>query len=235
MWKTSTRTKALAGFAALSAAVGLATIVIPSSQAAPTRPATPAVQGGPIRAVQAGPIRAVQGGPIRAVQAGPIRAVQGGPIRAVQARPTRGCSTNAFNTGLAGAVLNQTNQNMKRTFAEHGHTGFFDPAPSEHIPPNDARGFCVGSRFGVEAMKVDYQMPNGEKAHFEAYYQTFTGNLKTACSISDLRPGAGASYACAAEEVPQGGFKCSPYVGCFKIGDPSVVKDKDVIFRVFAR
>jgi hypothetical protein len=139
------------------------------------------------------------------------------------------CSTFA-HTGIPGVVINETNDHLKRTFVEHGPgTGFFKPEPPAEIPAKTVSPWCVGSHFGVEAMKVDYHLPDGAKAQFQAFYAAVVGSLETSCSTSSHR------YGCAAEKVGPN-FVCSPYVGCVgPLRDKNALKGVDVVFRVFPR
>ena len=134
------------------------------------------------------------------------------------------------HTGIPGVVINETNVHLKRTFAEHGPgTGFFKPEPAAQVASKTVSPWCVGSHFGVEAMQVDYQLPNGEKAHFLAYFRAVVGGLETSCSISKTH------YGCAAEKIGPN-FVCSPYVGCVgPLRDKNALKGVDVVFRVFPR
>lgn len=136
------------------------------------------------------------------------------------------------HTGIPGVVINETNEPLKRTFVEHGPgTGFFDPEPAADVSAKTVSRWCVGSRFGVEAMQVEYELPDGAKVHFEAYYAAFVGGLNTNCSVT-LRT---RYYGCAAERVGPN-FVCSPYVGCVgPLRDEKALKDVDVVFRVFPR
>lgn len=142
------------------------------------------------------------------------------------------CSTFAHK-GIRGVVINETGAPLKRTFHEHGPgTGFFSPEPPAEVPAKTVSPWCVGSRFGVEAMKVNYKLPGGEEMYFQAYYPVFgTTSIQTSCSMSNARAGFG----CAAETVGRN-FICSPYVGCVgPLGNEQAVKDVDVVFRVFPK
>ena len=146
------------------------------------------------------------------------------------------CS-NFGHTGIPGVVINETSTHLKRTFVEHGPgTGFFKPEPPAEVPANTISPWCVGTHFGVEAMKVDYVTPNGEKVHFSAGYAILTpfGGLSASCSISGASQSR-AVYGCAAERVGPN-FVCTPYVGCVgPLKDKSALKGVDVVFRVFPR
>ena len=139
------------------------------------------------------------------------------------------CSTFA-HSGISGVVINEANDHLKRTFVEHGPgTGFFKPEPQSEIPAKTVSPWCVGSHFGVEAMKVDYQLPDGAKAEFQAFYAAVVGSLETSCSTSSRR------FGCAAEKIGPN-FVCSPYVGCVgPLRDKNALKGVDVVFRVFPR
>ena len=140
------------------------------------------------------------------------------------------CSTFG-HSGIPGVVMNETGSSIKRTFVEHGPgTGFFKPEPPAEVPAKTVSRWCVGSNFGVEAMQVDYELPNGEKAHFLAYFRAVVGGLETSCSMSNAR----GAYGCAAEDLGPG-FVCSPYVGCVGLRDPGKMDGARVVFRVFPR
>lgn len=129
-------------------------------------------------------------------------------------------------------MINETGGPLKRTFVEHGPgTGFFSPEPPAEVPGKTVSPWCVGSRFGVEAMKVNYKLPHGEEMYFQAYYPVFGGPIQTSCSMSNARAGFG----CAAENVGRN-FICSPYVGCVgPLRNEQAIKDVDVVFRVFPK
>ncbi|MFZ0384906.1 MAG: hypothetical protein WAL22_04535 [Solirubrobacteraceae bacterium] len=146
------------------------------------------------------------------------------------------CSTNVYNKGIPGVVINDTNVALKRTFVEHGpSTGFFKPEPATAVAAKSVSNpWCVGSKFGVEAMKVEYELPNHEKMYFETYYATFFGGLQASCS-STAAPGSRASYGCGADKVTPN-FRCSPYVGCVgPLHNESALNGVDVVFTVFPR
>lgn len=97
---------------------------------------------------------------------------------------------------IEGVISNRTDRPGTRVFAEHGITNFWGPEPPEKIQPRAAAPWCVGSRFGLPAMQVDYLLPgeqvidtrgahyvNSAVIHFQAYYEFLTGNLKTSCSV----------------------------------------------------
>ncbi len=143
------------------------------------------------------------------------------------------CSTFG-HSGIAGVVINETSEPLKRTFVEHGPgTGFFKPEPAAEVSAKTVSpAWCAGSHFGVEAMKVDYELPNREKIHFEAYYAAFVGGLESTCTVTNL---SRRYFGCAAEKVGRN-FVCSPYVGCVgPLRDEKALKDVDVVFRVFPR
>jgi hypothetical protein len=97
---------------------------------------------------------------------------------------------------IDGLISNSTEGRIKRVFDEHGSTNFWGPEPPEYVQPRATASWCVGSRFGLPAMQVEYLLP-GEHivdtrgthyvgaavVHFEAYYEFLTGDLKTACSL----------------------------------------------------
>lgn len=140
------------------------------------------------------------------------------------------CSTFG-HSGIPGVVINETGTPLKRTFVEHGPgTGFFKPEPPAEVPAHTVSEWCVGSNFGVEAMQVDYVTPNGDKAHFLAYFAAVVGGLNTSCSMSNAR----GAYGCAAEDLGAN-FVCSPYVGCVGLRDPSKMNGARVVFRVFPK
>jgi hypothetical protein len=145
-----------------------------------------------------------------------------------------GCSTFGHR-GIPGVVINRTDERLKRTFVEHGPgSGFFDPEPPAEIPAQYVDRWCVGSRFGVEAMKVDYVLPNGEKAHFQAYYGVFGSGLWTSCSISDVSHSR-AVYGCLAAMLgPGSNIACGRDVACSRrLRNKEAFRGAQVGFEVF--
>lgn len=145
-----------------------------------------------------------------------------------QAAPAKQCQGTPLIGGeLQGNTRNQTGEPMKRTFVEHGPgTGFFGPAPAEEVRPGEINRWCVGSRLGVPAMKVTYRLPDGQEAHFGAYFKAVIGGLfpESYCSISDPRRG-GPSYGCATREETKNCASVPGARGCGSGGE--------AIFRVF--
>lgn len=136
--------------------------------------------------------------------------------------------------GIPGVVINHTNVPLKRTFVEHGPvSGFFKPEPPAEIPSQYISGWCVGSHFGVEAMKVDYVLPNREKVHFEASYGAF-GFLWTSCAISGVSESRPA-YGCFAERLGPGRPSfCKRDVGCSgSLRNKGAMAGAEVGFEVF--
>ena len=118
---------------------------------------------------------------------------------------------------LEGVTHNDTGGAMKRVQVEHGvGTGFFDPAPAEHIAHDASNRWCVGSHFGIPAMEVTYRLSDGQKVFFNAYSPAVVGGLASGCNITESA-GKPDQFVCSTREtgrsciiIPGGGGGCSP-------------------------
>ena len=144
-----------------------------------------------------------------------------------QAAPPKRCQGTPIVGGeLEGATKNDAVEPIKRTFDEHGVAAFWGPQPAHEIGVGQTDKWCVGARFGVPAMKVDYRLSNGQEARFQAYYKAVIGGLESSCTIS--RPThSGPDYACSTAAV--NGF-CGFLPG-FPRGEGCFAGD--VVFRVY--
>lgn len=143
-----------------------------------------------------------------------------------QAAPKRCQGTPVVGGELQGATKNDTAEPIKRTFDEHGVAAFWGSQPAHEIRVGHADRWCVGARFGVPAMKVDYGLSNGQEARFQAYYKAVIGGLESSCTIS--RPThAGPDYGCSTAEVNS---HCGFLPG-FPRGEGCLAGD--VVFRVY--
>lgn len=143
-----------------------------------------------------------------------------------QAAPKRCQGTPVVGGELQGATKNDTAGPIKRVFDEHGVAAFWGSQPAHEIGVGHANRWCVGARFGVPAMKVDYRLSNGQEARFQAYYKAVIGGLESSCTIG--RPThPGPDYGCSTAAV--NGF-CGFLPG-FPRGEGCLAGD--VVFRVY--
>jgi hypothetical protein len=93
--------------------------------------------------------------------------------------------TPVFGGELQGTTKNQTGHAIKRVHVEHGPgTGFFEPEPAAEVRAEHHNQWCVGSRFGVPAMKVTYQLHDGAQVEFGAYFKAVIGGMESFCGVS---------------------------------------------------
>ena len=79
-----------------------------------------------------------------------------------QGAPKRCQGTPLVGGELQGATKNDTAEPIKRTFDEHGVAAFWGSQPAHEIGVGRMDRWCVGARFGVPAMKVEYRLSNGQ-------------------------------------------------------------------------